>query len=470
MTSASADWPEGVTLRPWRTVFWLLILLGGFGLMFFSYWCHQRVEYRTPWADAVMCVAEDGAPQEAARLGSRLGVARFLPLPPEAETFTQALLAADSASRRSFIRNRQEKTILLPDFYGVFTQEMLASGRLPSPRSREAVAGHDASQKGEIRVAGEAFQVVGVLRPQQWPFSNAYIVPDDPARRSLFDLRDESVKQVFLFTQAGWKESSSQGADLLPKARFTRVVGAVRAARAAYYAYLLGMALLFCGGSALLTAAFVCWSEKTQGRWIGPALAEIRRRRRLFHSLHLVYFGLCLGCMLVIYEVPDVQGALLVAVGAQVEDGSGPLGVAGRAYRSQNIARAAVVTLGVNFVVGSFAVITLPSLVLPGIGVLMAAWRAMLWGLLLAPTHLGLSRVMLAHSATLLLEGEAYILAAFFALLIPLCLFDRKAGTTVGSRYGRAILMNLRGNLLVLLVLALAAIYEAVEVILQMKG
>jgi hypothetical protein len=30
--------------------------------------------------------------------------------------------------------------------------------------------------------------------------------------------------------------------------------------------------------------------------------------------------------------------------------------------------------------------------------------------------------------------------------------------------------MNLRGNLLVLLVLATAAIYEAVEVILQMKG
>jgi hypothetical protein len=457
-------------MRPWRTVFWLVILLGGFGLMFFSYWHAQRVRQPTPWADAVLCVAEDGTAEEAARLGGRRAVARFLPLRPEAETLTQALLAADSASRRSFVRNRQEKVILLPNFYDVFMEGMLASGRLPSPGTREALAGHDASQKGEISVAGEAFQVVGVLRREQWPFSHAYIIPDDPARRSLFDVGDESVKQVYLFTQAEWKENSSRAADLLPRARFTRVVGALRAARAAYYAYLLGVALLLCGGCALLITGFVYWSARAQGRWIGPALAEIRRRRRLFCSLHLVYFGLCLGGMLVIYEVPDVQGALLVAVGAQVEDGSGPLGVAGRAYRSQNIARAAVVTLGVNFVVGSFAVITLPSVVLPGIGVLMAAWRAMLWGVLLAPTYVGLSRAMLPHSWTLLLEGEAYILASFFALLIPLYLFDRQAGATVGSRYGRAILMNLRGNLLVLLVLAIAASYEAVEVILQMKG
>jgi hypothetical protein len=457
-------------MRPWRIVFWLLILLGGFGLMSLSYWCCQRVEYPTRWAGAVMCVAEDGSPEEAARLGGRGTAVRFLPLPPRPEMLAQTLLATDSASRRSFVRNRQEKVVLLPDFDDAFTEEMLASGRLPSPGKREAIAGHEAGNRGQITVAEQVFQVVGVLRREQWPFSNAYIVPDDPAFRGLFEVGQEPVRQAYLFTQAQWKEIGPQAADLLPKARFTRVVGTLRAGRAAYYVYLLGMAFLLCGGSALLIAGFAYWSAKAPGRWIGPALAEIRRRKGLLGWLHLVYFGLCLACMLLVYELPDGQGALLALVGGQVEDGTGPLGVAGRAYRSQNIARAALATLGINFLIGSFAMITLPSVVLPGIGVLMAAWRAVLWGLLLAPTYVGLSRAMLPHSCTLLLEGEAYILASFFALLIPLYLFDRQAGATLRSRYGRAILMNLRGNLLVLLVLAVAAIYEAVEVILQMKG
>jgi hypothetical protein len=456
-----------------RTIVWLPMLLGGCALMSFSYWRYQRVEHPTAWSGSVMCVVEEGAPQQAA--GERLAVpvtaaARFLPLPPAAETLAQTLLAADPKSGESFVRNRQEKVILFPDFYRAFTPPMLASGRLPAAGRPEVIAGHDASQKDQITVAGQTFQVVGVLRREQWPFFNAYLLPDDPAYKSLFRVGQDSVKQVYLFTRAQWREIGPQAADLLPRAQFTRVVGALRAERRAYYLYLLGMAFLFCGGSALLMTGFAFWSEKAQGRWIGPALAEIRRRKRLLGGLHLVYFGLCLVCMLVIYELPDVQAALLGAVGAQVEGGPGPLAVAGRAYLSRNIALAAVVTLALNFLLGSFAVITVPSVVLPGIGVLVAAGRAMLWGLLLAPAYVVLSRAMLPHSWTLLLEGEGYILASFFALLIPLYLLDRQAGVPVGSRYGRAILMNLRGSLLVLLVLAVAATYEAVEVILQMRG
>ena len=97
--------------------------------------------------------------------------------------------------------------------------------------------------------------------------------------------------------------------------------------------------------------------------------------------------------------------------------------------------------------------------------------------------------MMLPHTGTLLLEGGGYILATFFAILIPVYLFgpgepaakparsvDETASTEwsisrpdrqSGSDSARRLLLNLKGNLLVAMVLAVAACYEAVEVILM---
>jgi hypothetical protein len=99
----------------------------------------------------------------------------------------------------------------------------------------------------------------------------------------------------------------------------------------------------------------------------------------------------------------------------------------------------------------------------------MAVLRATLWGLLLAPTFVLLSLGMLPHCATLLLEGEGYILAAFFGLLVPIYMLEPEQGVGVWRRYGRALMMNLKAMLLVAIVLATAACYEAVEVILMSR-
>ena len=102
---------------------------------------------------------------------------------------------------------------------------------------------------------------------------------------------------------------------------------------------------------------------------------------------------------------------------------------------------------------------------------------------------------MRAHVGTLLLEGEGYILAAFFALLIPIYLFGssaplQKAAVSdswgleptadlselesaaseeqeaqPGSRFKHAVVLNSKANVLVAIVLVVAACYEAFEVI-----
>jgi hypothetical protein len=165
--------------------------------------------------------------------------------------------------------------------------------------------------------------------------------------------------------------------------------------------------------------------------------------------------------------VPDVQTVLLGKTREALATKNNLLGIAGEAYLSGNIARAAAVTFVVNFLLGALASITVPSVMVPGSGFLLASVRALLWGLLLAPTMQRLAFGMLPHSLTMLLEGEGYILATLFGLLIPIHAVKRSLGGNVLTRFGRVLLLNLKAQFWIALVLAVAAIYEATEVILM---
>jgi hypothetical protein len=168
-----------------------------------------------------------------------------------------------------------------------------------------------------------------------------------------------------------------------------------------------------------------------------------------------------------IHELPDLQTVFLSTVQDAISAKSGVLSAAGKAYGSGSIPRAAFVTFVINFFLGSLACITLPSILLPGSGTVVAALRCTLWGLILAPTLTVLALSMLPHSGTMLLEGEGYILATIFGLLIPIHIVQSSLGGTPLSRFGRVILLNIKASLLIALVLAVAAVYEATEVILM---
>ena len=109
----------------------------------------------------------------------------------------------------------------------------------------------------------------------------------------------------------------------------------------------------------------------------------------------------------------------------------------------------------------------LPACFFPPAGILVGFWRAFLWGLLLAPTTPQFALVMIPHGLTLLLEGQAYILAIFAACRLgQVLLWPESLGLT--SRW-RAYLAGLREMalvcILVAIVLLVSAIWEAFEVI-----
>ncbi|MCX5674331.1 MAG: hypothetical protein NTX87_04930 [Planctomycetota bacterium] len=456
-----------------KILIWMFVLLAGFGLMFYSHRSSRSAAEPLPWADAFMYVGNG----EPTRTGEALAYTEarvlFLPLPGVLREVAKALEGAPDQAMSRAIRSLREKAILDPAFREDFAPAMLAEGRLPQPGADEAVAGSSAVHKGEVVVAGRRLQVVGVLRRDVALFADAYLLPPDSAAAGLFAPGAADMQNAYIIRmpreEAVQAETRKRLQAEFPRGRFTPVVGDGRVEVGPYFLYLLGMALMLFGGSVLFVRLYAYLAGVVPWPVLRGPLAALRDWRRLLYGLHALFFGILLLAAAGVYFLPPVQTLLVAALHGEIEAGTGPLGVAGKAYGSGSVALAAVATVAINFLFGTVLVITLPSMVVPGIGIFATIFRSLMIGLMLAPSTVRMAGVMLPHSFTLLVEMEAYIVATLFVLLIPIYLFRRSEGPTVFRRYGRALLVNLKGLLLVFGILAIVAVYEAVEVILQIR-
>jgi hypothetical protein len=203
---------------------------------------------------------------------------------------------------------------------------------------------------------------------------------------------------------------------------------------------------------------------------IKSAWQLLRDHSRAYLALNAMYYGLVgLAMVYVALINPSLQEQLLGDVEQALTEG--PLATVGGAYLSGNVFVAAVLTFLVNLFAGSLLYVTLPSLIVPFAGIPLGAYRAVLWGLLLAPTTRELALVMIPHSVTLLLEGQAYILAIFAAYVHGLA-FVRPKSVGLSSRregYVAGLRMAARVYVLVLIALAASALYEALEVVAMVR-
>ena len=198
---------------------------------------------------------------------------------------------------------------------------------------------------------------------------------------------------------------------------------------------------------------------------LNTALALVRQFQRPYLIINIVYYGLVVISMVYVTLHPEIQAMLTNAVLASFTEG--PLATVFDAYASGNVLKSIALTFGVNFALASVLVIFVPSMIIPFSGVLMGLFRAVLWGLLLAPTTPELQAAMIPHSLTLIVEGQAYILAMLGAWILG-CAFvsprsvgalSWKEGYLQGVRNGASI------YLLVAIVLLVAAVYEVLEII-----
>ncbi len=181
----------------------------------------------------------------------------------------------------------------------------------------------------------------------------------------------------------------------------------------------------------------------------------IRENRRAYIILNVTYYGLVILGMAYSAINPQIQKTLIEWVRRRVHAG-GPL-----------LKEMALIFV-INLFTGSLGTITLPSLVIPFCGLLMGVYRAAAWGLMLSPASPELAKTMIPHSLTLIVEGQAYIVAMLAVFIHGKAfIWPRSAG--VESRwkgYVEGLKRTGQLYLLVIILLIVAAVYESLEVAL----
>jgi hypothetical protein len=203
----------------------------------------------------------------------------------------------------------------------------------------------------------------------------------------------------------------------------------------------------------------------TLTQWFRHALLLVRRHKRPYIIINVVYYGLVAASMVYVAGHPALQEALLGQVALSFTEG--PLAGVSEAYLGGHVLQAMALTFLVNFFLGSVLVLLAPSLLIPFAGLGIGLIRATLWGLLLAPTTPELQAAMIPHSLTLVVEGQGYILAMLAVWVLGRAFVSPSSvgAASWGAGYVRGLKDACSVFLLVAVVLAVAAVYEALEVI-----
>jgi hypothetical protein len=195
-----------------------------------------------------------------------------------------------------------------------------------------------------------------------------------------------------------------------------------------------------------------------QSSWLSP----LHRNWRAYLVMNALFYGTYLLGMSAVVLDPQLQDGLNNQI--QRELRGGPMAVVARAYRSGNLPVAILLTFTINLVIGSVVMINLPSAVIPFAGIATGLWRAALWGVMLSPVDPQRRLALLPHHLNSVLEGQAYVLAMLAAYLqarwaIPAAADHR------GETWGDGLLQTFQLYRLIVPMLAVAAVYEAIEVI-----
>ena len=213
----------------------------------------------------------------------------------------------------------------------------------------------------------------------------------------------------------------------------------------------------------MATQSSIGMRRPSTGTMLNWMFAPLREHRRAWLGVNLLYFGTIALGMLAVLVYPALQQSLWQSVG-QAFSPTSTLGPLAQAYTEGRLLMAIALTFVVNLVLGSLAVLSLPSLVIPFAGILMGVFRALLWGVLFSPFGGEMQLGLLPHALTVLLEGEAYVVA-----MLGVWLWWWPVLRTPGKRWQLwrdGLVLQGRIYCLVALLLAIAAVYEALEVIL----
>jgi hypothetical protein len=223
---------------------------------------------------------------------------------------------------------------------------------------------------------------------------------------------------------------------------------------------LLALALCAVGGFLIVRRLF--HSLGTRPRAL-TYFQEVVLRPRLFTGLHAGLYGLLFCSMLAGLANPLANYRMVRVLSTVFSEGD--LSHVGQAYESGNILLAAWATFYNNFIVQTLLMTFGISVVPFAPGLLKTALSFALVGFVMAPVWAGAAGGLTYHSITMVLELEAYIVACFAVVVWPLRLVDGLRTDALHLHVRRAAHVVGGAVLLSALMLAIAALYEAVTLI-----
>lgn len=267
--------------------------------------------------------------------------------------------------------------------------------------------------------------------------------------------------------------SNTEGAprpDIVPFIGFSDI----RQTAMIYAAAIAGELFFMVGGFLLLFHILnkIAGREKPEKSFLVGNLIDtcrlVVKEGRLYAIVIGLFLGFWLWGMVSSFIDPGGQQKMVQWLAAQFAGTSWPLGFAGQAYAGGNIVEAAIATFLVNFIQGTVITLTLLSLIPIATAFIVNALRGQFIGLALAPTKLFFGQAMAPHLITIVIELQAYLIAGFVSVLIPLALMkpQRFGLESRWQAFKKFAIWQFRVLPLIAIVLAIAAIYEAVELIL----
>ena len=382
------------------------------------------------------------------------------------------------------VRLSDPEMVIALDLPEEVLEPMLKSGRLPERGRPEVLAG-DLARDDAFQIDGINFQVTGRLKRQVSGFLFAYMLPHGSDFADLF-ASDRGAAEGFLVRDgdrlieggllpayfgvsretAAEEESEGEGetSDNETKALVlpNYLGGVLRSPDHVTHLSLLGMALVALGGALFHYFLFRRFLERDT-TVLRPFLGEVMRRPALFWGMHLFFYGVFFWAMWSARENPLLAYRTKQYIEAVFNHGG--LGHVGAAYDSGRISLAAWMTFYNNFVEQTLGLTFLISLIPIPLGLIKTLLSFLLVGGAMSPLWVGSADTLVMHSITMALELQAYILACFAITVWPLLLLSGIRRGNFPATLKQGVLMLVSAIFLTGVMLAIAAVYEAITLI-----
>jgi hypothetical protein len=361
--------------------------------------------------------------------------------------------------------------VLFIDFEPDEWESLTAAGEVPTPGEREALAGVLCREE-TFDVAGVTYTVTGRMPRDAAGLSMAYVVPFEDADKIDAEAVEAGIEDGFFMRQVergGLNEERARefSEDVQPLV----VHDGVPMVAGLPILMLAAMALVLYGSAALQWSALSLLRQKTGA--FASLFDAAGDHPAIFRNMLQINYGAFLAAMLIGVLTPRANLAVSQWVFEMFSEGG--LKELGAAYMDGNIPLAAWRTFQNNFVLQSLIMAAIPSLLIPLWGVGKTLLSLTVVGFAMAPAWSSGTWQLTFHWITIVIELQAYILVSFGICVYTKQTFEairlglRGTGdeeiSPVGE-FGRGINVLTSATVYAFFALAIAAVYEAVTLIL----